>query len=81
LLLHAEADIPSVIEATRAAVAALPAAHLQVISRHQHGSAELPASLLTYLPRWFNHIDLKVNAEVYVKVPTWLAARLEGCPE
>ena len=83
LLLHAESDIPSVIEATRATAAAMPAAHLQVISRHQHsseGSPELPASLLTYLPRWFNHMDLKVNAELYGKVPAWLAVRLEGSP-
>ncbi|HWT82971.1 MAG TPA: alpha/beta fold hydrolase [Candidatus Methylomirabilis sp.] len=81
LLVHAESDIPSVIEATRAAAAAMPAANLQVISRHQHpsgGLPELPASLLTYLPRWFNHLDLKVNAELYGKVPAWLAAQLEG---
>jgi hypothetical protein len=80
LLLHAEADIPSLIEATRAIAAAMPAAQLQVISQHQHPSGELPASLLPYLPRWFNHIDLKANTELYVKVPAWLAGRLEERP-
>ena len=81
LLLHAEADIPSLIEAIRATAAAMPAAHLQVISQNQHRSAELPASLLAYLPRWFNHIDLKANAELYVRLPAWLAGRLKGHPE
>jgi len=78
LLLHAEGDIPSLIEAIRATAAALPASHVQVISQNQHRGAELPASLLTYLPRWFNHIDLKANAELYVRVPAWLVSRLEG---
>ena len=77
LLLHAEGDIPSLVEATRASAAAMPSAHIQVISQHQHRSAELPASLLAYLPRWFNHIDLKANAELYVRVPAWLAGRLQ----
>jgi dienelactone hydrolase len=51
------------------------------ISQHQHRGGELPANLLAYLPRWFNHIDLKANAELYVKVPGWLAGRLGGRPE
>ena len=81
LLLHAEGDIPSLIEATRAIATASPSAHVQAISQHQHRSAELPASLLAYLPRWFNHIDLKANSELYGRVPAWLAGRLEGRPE
>ncbi len=81
LLLHAERDIPSLIDATRAAATAMSAAHVLVISHHQHQSAELPASLLGYLPRWFNHIDLKANAELYVKVPFWLLSRLGEQPK
>ena len=61
--------------------AAMPTAHVQAISQHQHRGGELPANLLAYLPRWFNHIDLKANAELYVKVPGWLAGRLGGRPE
>jgi dienelactone hydrolase len=81
LLLHAEGDIPSLIEAVRAAATALPGAAVEVISRHQHQSATLPPGLLAYLPRWFNHIDLKANAELYVRVPAWLAGRLAARPE
>jgi dienelactone hydrolase len=81
LVLHAEGDIPSLIEAVQAAAAAMPGAVLQVISQHQHQPAALPASLLAYLPRWFNHIDLKANAELYVRVPAWLVGQLAGRPE
>lgn len=76
LLLHAEGDIPSLIEGVRAAAAGMPEAALQVISQHQHQAAELPAGLLAYLPRWFNHIDLKANYELYLKVPAWLEGHL-----
>lgn len=76
LLLHAEGDIPSLIEAVRAAANAMPGADVQVITRHQHRGGELPVGLLAYLPRWFNHIDLKANAELYVRVPAWLAGQL-----
>jgi len=81
LLLHAEGDIPNLIDAIRVTATAMPGAQLGVISEHQHQSAELPVSLLAYLPRWFNHIDLKANAELYLKVPAWLAGRLVQRPE
>jgi len=80
LLLHADGDIASLIEAVRATAAAMPTARVQAISQHQHRGGELPASLLAYLPRWFNHIDLKANAELYVKVPAWLAGGLGERP-
>ncbi len=81
LLLRAEGDIPSLIEAVQATAAGMPRAAIQVISQHQHRAADLPASLLAYLPRWFNHIDLKTNIELYVKVPAWLAGQFTAPPE
>ncbi len=80
LLLHAQADIPSLIEGVRATATGIPGASVEVISQHQHQPADLPASLLSFLPCWFNHIDLKANTEVYVKVPAWLAGQLAQCP-
>jgi dienelactone hydrolase len=80
LLLHAQADIPSLIEGIRATATGIPGAAVEVISQHQHQPADLPASLLAYLPCWFNHIDLKANTEVYVKVPAWLAGKLAQPP-
>lgn len=80
LLLHAEGDIPSLIEGVRATAAAMPAAAVQAITQDQHRPGDLPASLLAYLPQWFNHIDLKANTEVYVRVPAWLAGHLMADP-
>ncbi len=48
--------------------------------RDVHQPAALPASLLAYLSRWFNHIDLKANSELYVKMPAWLAGQLVPRP-
>jgi dienelactone hydrolase len=78
MLLHAEGDIPSLIEGVQATAAAMPGAVVQVITRNQHQSPDLPASILAYLPRWFNHIDLKGNSEIYVRVPAWLVDQLGG---
>jgi dienelactone hydrolase len=80
LLLHAEGDIPSLIEGVQALAVAMPEASVQIVTQDQHRAADLPPGLLAYLPRWFNHIDLKANAEVYVKVPAWLAGHLRAVP-
>jgi hypothetical protein len=76
LLLHAEGDIPSLIGAAKRVAERLPGSEVQVISEQQHQAAELPASLLAFLPCWFNHIDLKTNPELYVKLPAWLARHM-----
>ena len=76
LLLYAEGDIPSLIEGVRTLAQAMPTAEIQVITTDQHQAADLPATLLAYLPRWFNHIDLKANCELYVKLPVWLTGKL-----
>jgi dienelactone hydrolase len=80
LLLHAAGDIPSLIEGVQALAASMPGAALRVISTDQHKPADLPQALLAYLPRWFNHIDLKANSEVYVEVPNWVAAQCGSGP-
>ena len=78
LLLHAEGDIPSLIEGVQTLAQAMPAIEVQVITASQHQTAELPVSILGYLPRWFNHIDLKANTEIYVKLPVWLQGKLSA---
>jgi hypothetical protein len=78
---RAVAAAEELVTRLRTTLGAVPGAEVRVISKHQHQDAELPASLLAYLPRWFNHIDLKANAELYVRVPARLAGRLGGRPE
>ena len=76
LLLYAHGDIPSLVEGVQTLAQAMPTAEVKVITADQHQAAELPASLLAYLPNWFNHIDLKANSEIYVVLPGWLAGKL-----
>lgn len=78
LLLYARGDIPSLIEGIETTARSMPAATVQVITTQQHQAADLPASLLAYLPHWFNHIDLKANSELYVKLPAWLVGQLSA---
>ena len=75
LLLYAERDIPAILEAAAGLKAALPGAELRYITadlrpdvKHEHG-------LIRYLPRWFNHGELKFNLEVFRTVSGWLADR------
>src|SRR3989449_7678765 len=75
LLLYAERDIQAILEGAAGLKAALPGAELRYITadlrpdvKHEHG-------LIRYLPRWFNHGELKFNREVIKTVSNWLADR------
>ncbi len=73
LLLYAERDIPAILNGADGLKAVLPRADLRYITadlrpdvKHEHG-------LIRYLPRWFNHGELKFNTEVLKTVSSWLA--------
>lgn len=73
LLLYAERDIPSILDGAAGLKAQLPAAELRYITadlrpdvKHEHG-------LIRYLPRWFNHGELKFKVGVLETVSSWLA--------
>jgi dienelactone hydrolase len=76
LLLYAERDIPSLLDGAAGLKAMLPGAELQYVTtglrpdvQHEHG-------LIRYLPRWFNHSELKLNAQMLSMVADWLAGHL-----
>ncbi len=64
LLIHARRDIPSLLEGIAAFAKSYPSTTVWEISTDQHQEAALSSGLLEYLPRWFNHLDLKFNREV-----------------
>jgi hypothetical protein len=73
LLLYDERDIPAIMDGADGLKAMLPRADLKYITadlrpdvKHEHG-------LIRYLPRWFNHGELKFNTEVLRTVSSWLA--------
>jgi dienelactone hydrolase len=76
LLLHGARDIPTLIEGIRAAAARLPNAEVFEVTERQHAPADLDPEVLGYLPAWFNHLDLKFNAQATQVAADWLRARL-----
>ena len=70
LLIHASGDIPSLIEGITTLVHSQSRALLWEIEADQHREATLSPGILEYLPRWFNHLDLKFNRELLNDLPS-----------
>jgi dienelactone hydrolase len=72
LLLHGEGDIPTLIEGIRHLAGDLSQGTLAPITTFQHPETPLTPTILPYLHRWFNHLDLKFNPEVFQRALAWL---------
>lgn len=76
LLLYAERDIQALLDGAAGLQEKLPSAEKRLVSadirpdvQHEHG-------LVRYLPRWFNHSELKFNLSALEITGTWLAEQL-----
>lgn len=76
LLIHAARDIPNIIAGTRDLAERLPGATLHEVNGHLRPDVSSESAFVRYLPRWYNHGELKFNPEVLSVVPAWLRARL-----
>lgn len=76
LLIHAARDIPNIIAGTRGLAERLPGATLHEVNGHLRPDVSSESAFVRYLPRWYNHGELKFNPEVLSIVPAWLRARL-----
>ena len=72
LLLHGDQDIPTLIEGVRGLAGDLSKGTLAAVTAFQHPEASLSPSILPYLNRWFNHLDLKFNPDVVQRAVAWL---------
>ncbi|MFQ5847697.1 MAG: alpha/beta hydrolase [Candidatus Methylomirabilales bacterium] len=72
LLLHGAQDIPTLIEGIQRVAGNLPKGTLAPVTTFQHPETPLPPAILPYLHRWFNHLDLKFNPEVFRRAAAWL---------
>jgi dienelactone hydrolase len=72
LLLHGERDIPTLIEGIHRLAGGLSRGHLVPITTFQHPETPLTPTIVPYLHRWFNHLDLKFNPEVFHRAIEWL---------
>jgi dienelactone hydrolase len=75
LILKGEGDIPSLIEGMETVKTSLSRATLEPISHHQLPQVPLEGDMKAYLPRWLNHVELPLNAQVYEKVANWLSQK------
>lgn len=76
LLLYAERDLPSLLEGAAGLKAGLPRAELRYITTDLRPDIQHEHALIRYLPRWFNHSELKFNLEMLNTVSTWFAEHL-----
>jgi pimeloyl-ACP methyl ester carboxylesterase len=75
LLLYAERDIPAILEGAAGLKAGLSKADLRYITTDLRPDVKHENGLIRYLPRWFNHGELKFNYEVLTVTAAWLAER------
>ena len=76
LLLYSERDIQGLLDGATGLQENLPGAEKRLVSadirpdvQHEHG-------LIRYLPRWFNHSELRFNLSACETAGTWLAEHL-----
>jgi len=73
LLLYAERDIPAILDGAAGLKAVLPRAELRYITMNLRPDVQHENGLIRYLPRWFNHGELKLNSEVIESASRWVA--------
>jgi dienelactone hydrolase len=73
LLLYAERDIPAILNGAAGLQAALHNAEVRHVTREIRPDIQHENGFIRYLPRWFNHGELKFNSEVIQTTTEWLA--------
>jgi hypothetical protein len=76
LLLYSERDIQSLLDGATGLQAQLPLAEKCLVSEDIRPDIQHESGLIRYLPRWFNHGDLRFNRSARETVGTWLADHL-----
>lgn len=75
LLLYAERDIPGILAGAAGLKAGLPGSELRYVTTELRPDVKDDSPLIRYLPRWFNHTELRFNAEAASVTVRWLAER------
>ena len=73
LLLYAERDIPSILQGAADLKAKFRGAEVRYITEDLRPDVQHEHGLIRYLPRWFNHSELKFKLGVFETVSRWLA--------
>lgn len=73
LIIYAQRDIPNIMNGAADLKAALPHAEVHYITEDLRPDVQHENGFIRYLPRWFNHGELKFNLEVLRTTAKWLA--------
>jgi hypothetical protein len=73
LLLYAERDIPAILDGVAGLTAVLPRAELRYVTTDLRPDVQHENGLIRYLPRWFNHGELKLNLQAIELASSWVA--------
>jgi dienelactone hydrolase len=76
LLLYAERDIPMILQGAPELKAQLAGAEVRYVTRDIRPDIKHDNGLVRYLPRWFNHGELKFNAECVEVAAQWMVEHL-----
>jgi len=76
LLLYSERDIPMILEGAAGLKAGLSGAEVRHVTKEIRPDIKHDNGLVRYLPRWFNHGELKFNTECVETAAAWAAAQL-----
>jgi dienelactone hydrolase len=73
LLLYGERDIPNIMEGSAGLKQTLARSEVRYVTTDLRPDVKHDNGFIRYLPRWFNHLELKFNAEVCAITAGWLA--------
>lgn len=76
LLLYAERDIPMILQGAPGLKGELAESELRYVTRDLRPDIKHDNGLIRYLPRWFNHGELKFNNEVISTTAAWIAEQI-----
>lgn len=74
LLMYAQRDIPAIMEGAAGLRASLPGSELYYVKNDLRPDVQHDSGLIRYLPRWFNHGELKFNYEVMEVTARWMVS-------
>ena len=72
LILYAERDIPAILEGAGELKAKLSNAEVRYVTEDLRPEVQHENGFIRYLPRWFNHGELKFNSQVMRMTAEWL---------
>ncbi len=78
LLIYSERDLKALLDGAADLQARLASSEKRLISADIRQDVQHESGLIRYLPRWFNHLELRFNLTALETASTWLEDQLAG---